>query len=188
MISEQNLHYWNYSKTKLSSWKVFYYKVPYHRIYPETKIVSAASSDLQNQLTRSRFAHPMILLALVRKSKGTWPSGYKYPVHVHNIHSLATIHLLISTRRNSFRLPPQFLTSLTWSFSVSLLSEQNPIFTTNQHPPEEPKLQPICSISRMVSVNLWFQKLVEKNPARNSKQNFGFQIHWVTNQLVIRKL
>ena len=49
-----------------------------------------------------------------RNCKNTWPSGYKYPVHNHNIHSLATIHLLNSTRRNSSRPAPQFLNYFTW--------------------------------------------------------------------------
>ena len=67
----------------------------------------------KSQITCFQLAHRMILLALAQISKDTWSSGYKYPVHNHNIHSLSTIHLLNSTRQNSFRPPPQFLTSPT---------------------------------------------------------------------------
>ena len=60
--------------------------------------------------------------------KDTWPSGYKYPAHSHNIHSLASIHLLNSARRNSSRPPLKFLTSFSSLFSeqISNILEQPP--------------------------------------------------------------
>ena len=43
----------------------------------------------------------MILLALAQNWKNTWPFEYKYPVHNHNIHSLAATNYPTSPRRNS---------------------------------------------------------------------------------------
>ena len=55
----------------------------------------------------------MILLAIAPKFTGTLSNEYKYPVHVHNIHSLATFHSLFSLRRKFFRPLSQFLTFVT---------------------------------------------------------------------------
>ena len=46
-------------------------------------------------------SHQMILLALAQTWKNTWPFEYKYSVHNHKIHSLATTNYLTYPRRNS---------------------------------------------------------------------------------------
>ena len=154
MILEQKPCHWNNSKTISASLQRNYSKTI-------SKLVLAEFLHLRNQPSSTRFARQMILLVLIQNCNNTWPNGYNDPLHVHIIHSLATIHLLNSTRRNSFRLPSQFVTSLTWIFPLSLLREQNPIFTINQQPPKEPELQPNFSTSMMVPVSLSFQLLVE---------------------------
>ena len=62
-------------------------------------------------------------------------------------------------RVETFRPPPQFLTLLAWIFSLSFPSEHNPVFTINQHPWDELKLQPKSSTAVMVSVSCSFQLL-----------------------------
>ena len=115
-----------------------------------------SSSPLQSQLTCSRFIHRMILLAPILNRKDTWPSGYKYPAHFHNIHSLATFHLLNSTKWNSSRPPSQFLTLLSWNFLSSLNNQNSNILKLPPKRPKEHELHPNSSTSVMVSVSLSF--------------------------------
>ena len=65
--------------------------------------------------------HQMTLLAFAQNWKNTWPFEYKYPVHNHKIHSLATINQLTSPRRNSL-LP----SSHQYSGSIQRLFINNP--------------------------------------------------------------
>ena len=113
----------------------------------------------KSQLTCSQLARRMILLALAQISKDTWPSGYKCPVHKHNIQSLAIIHLLNSTRWNSSRPPPHFLTFLTWIFPYQSSTDKTQTITIHQHPPKEHELQPNSSTLMMVSVSSSFPSL-----------------------------
>ena len=65
-----------------------------------TELILAANFALQNQPTRSRFLTKWSYWL----SFNTWQFEYKYPVHNHNIHLLATTNYPTSQRRNS--LPP----------------------------------------------------------------------------------
>ena len=120
---------------------------------PSARIILRLSLNLslpqillsKSQLAGSQLAHRMILLALVQINKDTWPSGYINPVHDHNIHSLATIHLLNSARRNSSRPPLQLLTSF--------LSSKPPTLSSSHQRPKEPEYPHPFSTSMMVSVS-----------------------------------
>ena len=60
-------------------------------------------------------------------------------------------------------------------FSLSIPSEQEPIFRINQHPSKEPELQLNSSTSMIVSVRLSFQSLVEKTSPEIFKRFFNFE-------------
>ena len=186
-IFEQNPHHWNYYKTKFWSSKLFKDKILHHRSFSITKPTLASISDLENQPTWSPFPHWKIFLAVIQKYKDTWPSECKYPLHDHNIHKLATIHMLNSTRRNSSQPPRQFLTSLTWLLS-SLLCEQKTKKTINQQSPKEHELQPNSWTSMMVFSDSFNSITVRVHLSRISWWIFDFQIQWVPNPLVIRKM
>ena len=158
-ISEQNRHHWSYCRTKFSSSKFF----SSSKLFWDNTCLSRKSPSAEPTYSLSiyRFAHQMILLAPGQNCKDMHLHGYKTSVHVHNIHSLATIHLLISTRQNSSRPPPQFLFSLTWILLYQSPASKHEIFTIDQHPPEESELQLNSSTSMMVSVSLAFRLLAE---------------------------
>ena len=163
MISTQNLHHWiiirQFQNLSLPNFLISparnilrqFLKLssPNFLISSTRKLVFAAKLVTQSQLTCSQLAHWMILLALAQIIKDTWPSGYKYPVNNHNIHLLATIHLLNSAKRNSFRPLLRLLISLletSYPFSASKL----PTFPSR---PKEPEHQHLFSASMMVSVS-----------------------------------
>ena len=80
-------------------------------------------------------------------------------MHVHNNHSLAKTHLLISTKKNNFRPPAQFSTFLTGIFSYQSSATKSQFFKFNLQPPEEPEHQQNSSISMTVPVSLSFRLL-----------------------------
>ena len=130
MIPEHKSRHWIYSKRNSSSLLQKYSKaIP--------KLVLAEVHHLRNLFSFTRPACQIILFALSRNCKDTWPNGYKYPVHAHDIHSRPTNYPLISTKRNSFQPPPQILTSVTWIFSYQSSASKTQIITINLHPPEK---------------------------------------------------
>ena len=93
-----------------------------------TELVLAANSALQNQPTRSRFLTKWSYWL----SPNTWQFEYKYPVHNHNVHSLATNIYPTFPRRNSF--PPL---SHQYSGNIQRLFINNPkIFKDKSSAPE----------------------------------------------------
>ena len=109
-----------------------------------------SDSDLATKSTTTEpislpICSPNDFLALATNCKFTWWNGYKYSVHVHNIHSFVLAHLLSSPNRNSFGPHSQLFASLYWilfHFFERLKTQSSRLINIHlMNPDPEPFLQ-----------------------------------------------